>query len=97
MKKISLTYDCKALCMTFLAVIIVVAFAILAWDKRRNDNECKIMSEKNDSLWKSKIHKDLLMLKHEVILNRNIDKCLYMKVLIRVDSIESIVLSNKEK
>lgn len=51
----------------------------------------------NDSIWQSKVHEDLLMLKQEVILNRNNDKFLYIKVLSNLDSIESIVFSNKEK
>lgn len=97
MKKITLTYNCKALCMTFLAIIVVVAFSILAWDKHENDKESKVLSEKNDSIWKSKVHDDLLMLKHEVVLNRSDDKYLYMKVMSKFDTIKYIVHSNKEK
>lgn len=91
-----MSYNCKALGVTFLAVIVVVAFSILAWDKHEKDKESKVLSEKNDSVWKSKVHEDLLMLKHEVVLNRSNDKYLYMKVMSKFDTIKYIVHSNKE-
>lgn len=97
MDRINLSYNCKALGVTFLSVIFVVAFSILAWDKHEKDKESKVLSEKNDSIWKSKVHEDLFMLKHEVVLNHSNDKYLYLKVLLKLDSIESIVHSNKEK